>query len=243
MKKKKAIIRIAVFLVLLVAVMSTGFQRYTADYYCAAAYELQAEPVEETDDYIVYGDKDSAYGFIFYPGAKVEETAYEPVLAELAEAGICCVVVKMPCHLAVLKPNAAKQVMEEVTGVEHWYLGGHSLGGAMAAGFAAKHEEELEGLILLAAYPTKELKELPVLSIYGSEDEVLSLDKYQSSIALADVLTERIIEGGNHAGFGNYGEQKGDGTAQIPDEEQWQETVDYILDFLRTTEGMQNKEQ
>lgn len=232
MKKKSVIIRSGVFLVLLVAVVSTAFHKYTGDYYKAKEYGIKAERTEETGDYIVYGEKESTYGFIFYPGAKVEETAYAPILDGLAETGICCVVVKMPYHLAVLDSDAAEQVMEEFPAVTHWYLGGHSLGGAMAAGFAAKHENELEGLVLLAAYPTRELEELPVLSIYGSEDGVLNREKYQSSIGLAKRLSERVIEGGNHAGFGDYGAQKGDGTAEIPEEEQWQETIDYILNFM-----------
>ena len=85
---------------------------------------------------------------------------------------------------------------------------------------------------MLAAYPTDALSELPVLSVYGSEDGVLNLEKYQKSITLAENLTEYVIEGGNHAQFGNYGEQKGDGTATTTAKEQWQETVDYILMFM-----------
>lgn len=103
----------------------------------------------------------------------------------------------------------------------------------MAAGFSAEHESELSGLILLAAYPTDALDTLPVLSLYGSEDGVLNRGKYENSISLASNLTEYVIEGGNHAGFGNYGAQKGDGKADISQEEQWQETVDYILNFMR----------
>lgn len=233
MKKKKVIIQITIFLALFLALLSIAFRKYTEDYYRAEDYKVQIEAVEETEDYIVYGETESTYGFLFYPGAKVEEQAYAPMMEELAKSGICCVVVKMPYHLAVLDSDAAAQVMEELPAVQHWYLGGHSLGGAMAAGYAAKHEEEFEGLILLAAYPTKELKELPVLSVYGSEDGVLNREKYQDSIGLAAQLTERIIEGGNHAGFGCYGVQKGDGEAEITDEEQWQETIDYILNFMK----------
>lgn len=106
----------------------------------------------------------------------------------------------------------------------------------MAAGFAAENEERLNGLVLLAAYPTKEIKELPVLSVYGSEDGVLNRGKYEKSILLAARLTEHVIEGGNHAQFGNYGAQEGDGEAEIDKEEQWQETVDFILNFMRETE-------
>lgn len=97
--------------------------------------------------YIAYGDPQSETGLIFYPGAKVEETAYAPVMDGLAQQGIFCVTVKMPAHLAIFKPNAADEVRQEFGEVKHWYLAGHSLGGAMAGSYAAKHESELAGLI------------------------------------------------------------------------------------------------
>ena len=232
MKKRSKLIRVVIFLVLCAALIEVGFKQYAANYYPAKAYEVQTKNVTETDDYIVYGDTGSEKGFIFYPGAKVEETAYAPIMDELAEAGVCCVIVKMPYRMAFFDADAAKQVIQEVPEVQEWYIGGHSLGGAMAAGFAADHENEFAGLVLLAAYPTDTLEELPVLSLYGSEDMVLNHEKYEKSIGFAENLTEYVIEGGNHAGFGNYGRQKGDGDAQISDEEQWQETVDYILNFM-----------
>lgn len=233
MRNRSKIIKLVVFVVLLVALSKTALEWYASDYYLAKTYEVQTEKMEETEDYIVYGDTKSSVGFIFYPGAKVDEAAYAPILDALAEDGMCCVVVKMPYHMAIFDTNAATDVGETFSDVKQWYIGGHSMGGAMAAGYATRHEAELEGLILLAAYPTKEIEELPVLSVYGSEDEVLNLDEYEDSITYAENLTERIIEGGNHAGFGNYGEQKGDGTAEIMREEQWQETVDYILNFIK----------
>jgi len=167
----------------------------------------------------------------------VEETAYAPVMDGLAQQGIFCVTVKMPAHLAILKPNAADEVRQEFGEVKRWYLAGHSLGGAMAGSYAAKHESELAGLIFLAAYPTRKLQTLPVLSLYGSEDGVLNMEKYQEAIGLAADCREYVLEGGNHAGFGNYGSQKGDGEAGITDREQWQETIDYIMDMIRQQQG------
>lgn len=232
MKKRKRI-RNTIITVLIISAFIVAFRTYTGNYYHARAYEVETSLVEETDDFIAYGDANSGIGLIFYPGAKVEAAAYAPLMDALAGDGLFCVVAKMPEHLAVLDPNAAEKIMETYDDVEEWYIAGHSLGGAMAANFAAGHESELSGLILLAAYPTKELRELPVLSIYGSEDEVLNKKKYEKSIALADVRTEYVIDGGNHAGFGNYGAQKGDGAASVSEEEQWQETVDYILNYIR----------
>ena len=115
---------------------------------------------------------------------------------------------------------------------ENWYIGGHSLGGAMAASYAAKHQDNLKGVVLLAAYPTKEL-DIPVLSIYGSEDGVLNREKYKDSIGMAKNLSEIIIDGGNHAQFGNYGEQSGDNKSKISSEKQWNQTTNEILNFIK----------
>ena len=101
----------------------------------------------------------------------------------------------------------------------------------MATSFAAEHQEDLDGVVLLAAYPTDEL-EIPVLSIYGSEDGVLNKEKYNDSIGLSQNLTEIVIKGGNHAQFGNYGDQSGDGEAQISKEDQWDETARQIEEFI-----------
>lgn len=230
--KKRRNIRIIFAVCIVLAIVGTraAFVTYTSDYYTALSYDTA---VTQTEDYLIYGTKDSGCGMIFYPGAKVDEAAYAPVMEGLAESGIFCVVVRMPYHLAVLKPDAAEGVMEAYPDITRWYLGGHSLGGAMAASWAAEHADACEGLILLAAYPTKELGELPVLSLYGDRDQVLNREKYEKAIGLAHVCTGRVIEGGNHAGFGNYGAQDGDGEAAITKEEQWQVTIDYILDFVR----------
>lgn len=236
MKSRKKWVRVTVWVLLIASILLAAAGRYTKEYYSSLSWDSLDVPVEETEDYWSIGDAGSACGFIFYPGGKVEETAYLPLLAALAEADIFCVTVKMPLHLAVMDADAAAAVMDDFPEIDCWYLGGHSLGGAMAAGFAAEHEERLKGLVLLAAYPTKEIEELPVLSIYGSEDGVLNREKYETSIPLAANLTEHVIEGGNHAQFGNYGAQDGDGAAEIDKEEQWQETVDFILNFIRETE-------
>lgn len=234
MRKKKKIVKIIIFVILAIFTMTfTAFGIYVSDYYHAEEYEVKNNNIIEKEHYIIYGNVDSKKGFIFYPGAKVEAKAYEPILSKIGEEGICCVLVKMPFHLAVLKRDAAKEVIEDIPQIQEWYIGGHSLGGAMAAGFAAENKENITGLILLAAYPTEKLENMPVLSIYGSEDGVLNMEKYAVSIQLADNLTEIIIEGGNHAQFGNYGQQKGDQEAKIEKEEQWNETVKQILQFIK----------
>ncbi len=181
---------------------------------------------------------------IFYPGAKVEYTAYLPLLSDLAEQGIDCFLIKMPCNLAFFGQNKAKKIMDSYE-YDHWYLSGHSLGGAMAASYASGHLESLNGLVLLAAYPTKSLKSdsFSVLSLYGSKDGVLNMEKVEegNSFMPAD-YAEVCIEGGNHAQFGNYGEQKGDHAAEIRREEQQAQTVEAILKMMEAHQNQKREE-
>ncbi|MDD5898634.1 MAG: alpha/beta hydrolase [Clostridia bacterium] len=119
-------------------------------------------------------------GFIFYPGGKVEHTAYAPLMRGLADKGVLCVLVEMPLNLAVLDMNAADEILEMYPHIDNWYIGGHSLGGSMAASHAAKNASIYDGLVLLASYSTADLSSagLKVISIYGSEDGVLNMKKY-----------------------------------------------------------------
>ena len=222
--------------------LAIGTAVYAADYYRAEP-SVQAlldagvpgVTIEREADRIVFRPEHVRAGLIFYPGGKVEFTAYAPLMAALSQEGFLCVLLKMPLNLAVLGVNAAKGIPEEFPEAGCWFLAGHSLGGAMAAVFAAKHAEAYDGLILLAAYSTKDLSEsgLKVLSLYGSEDGVLNRAKYEKNRgALPADTVEIVIEGGCHAYFGAYGAQKGDGTPGISREEQLRITAEAITALL-----------
>lgn len=150
------------------------------------------------------------------------------------EQGILCALVQMPANLAVLDMNAADGLRQQHPEVKEWYIAGHSLGGAMAASYAAEHAEDFSGLILLAAYSTADLTgtQLRVLSVYGSEDGVLDREAYAENRAnLPSDTVELVLEGGCHAQFGSYGEQDGDGEPTMTGEEQLRRTAAAIASF------------
>ena len=232
MRKK----RLMLIPVCAIAVLCIAFLVYTEQYYHA---EESARAALKSDEAVIVTKKEYGWLFdgpsgtdalIFYPGGKVEETAYAPLLHRLAEQGMDVCLVQMPFRLAVFGVNKADQVMKPHD-YERWYIGGHSLGGAMAAGYAADHSSRLSGVFMLAAYPTRPLDEnLRALIIYGSEDGVLNRSKLEEGIRYLPERGEAVvIEGGNHAQFGNYGSQAGDGNAAISAQEQQQKTVELIL--------------
>ena len=242
MNKKNRIIILSIIMLLLLT--GLGTVTYINDYYHSTqgneVYLENSELVEvsEIKEGLFFDGIGTEKALIFYPGAKVEYTAYVPLFYALVEQGIDCFVVKMPENLAILGMNRAEEIMAEYS-YDNWYLSGHSLGGAMAAGFAADNGEKLDGLVLLAAYPTANLPEtdFSVISIYGSEDRVLNMESFTSGREYMPTnYTELCIEGGNHAWFAYYGEQEGDGTAVISKEEQQAQTVDAIVKMILNIE-------
>lgn len=225
------------------ALCALVFAVYVGDYYRAdldaiAAFELEDGVTEEEweDGTVVCAPQTATTGLILYPGGKVEHTAYLPLMRACAARGILCVLVDMPCNLAVLEKNAADGIREKFPEIKHWYIGGHSLGGSMAASYLKKHAEEFEGLILLGSYATANLSDtdLSVLSVYGSEDGVMNRKKYEKyKKNLPDDFTEHVIDGGCHAYFGMYGEQKGDGTPRLTPTEQILRTADIIFEWAK----------
>ena len=186
---------------------------------------------KDTTAFVPEGEVKS--GFIFYPGGKVEHTAYEPLLQACAEKGIVCILIEMPHNLAVLGINKGIDATKHFPDVENWYIGGHSLGGSMAAVCASTNDSIFKGVVLLGAYSTSDITNLEVLSIYGNQDGVMNKNKYFRNVDnLPENYTEHVIIGGNHAYFGMYGEQSGDNTATISNIEQINLTAQYISDFI-----------
>lgn len=233
MKKKLWIIPAAILIL-----AAGAFFLYTGSYYhadpSAAAALVSDETVSVTEtDYGWYFDGPAAGdALIFYPGGKVDEKAYAPFLRLLAERGVDVCLVRMPFRLAIFGINKADGVRSRYD-YDRWFIGGHSLGGAAAAIYAAGHDD-LAGVILCAAYPTKQLDKNDLeLTIYGTEDRVLNAGKLAEGRQYAsDHAAEYEIAGGNHAQFGSYGVQAGDGEASISAEEQQVRAAALILQAL-----------
>ena len=240
MKRKKYIWKAVGIAVVVGLVVFCGI--YLNDYYHADMEAINAFVTDNTVDrqvlegnMIAYVPERTEAGFVFYPGGKVEYLAYEPLMRALASEGVLCILVEMPFNLAVFDVDAAEGVQELFPGIEKWYIGGHSLGGSMAASYLSENAEDFKGMILLGSYSTVDLNQdsLQVLSVYGSEDEVLNQEKYSENKSnLPEDFTEKVIDGGCHAYFGMYGSQEGDGVPTISNEEQIVLTAEIIVEFI-----------
>ena len=203
----------------------------TAEAALKSGHGVRVSTADDWTEFIPTDPKDT--GIVFYPGGKVEYTAYAPLMQDFAKEGYFCALVKMPFNLALLDTNAAKDVKEAHPEITHWIIGGHSLGGAMAAKYAAI--SDFDGLFLLAAYTTADMsdKDIPVVSVYGDADGVLNMDDYAANKSnLPADTVECVIKGGNHSQFGSYGLQEGDGEASISAEKQRAQTVQLVLDNI-----------
>lgn len=232
--KKNIIIVICIFLISLFLL----FGLYVGDYYRAdniSDYLKSSDSVKVVNENGTYFFDGDGYedAIVFYQGGKVENKAYAPLLYNLALNGVDCILVKMPFNLAIFDVNKADSIINNYS-YKNWYLAGHSLGGTAASMYVSKNEEKVKGLILLASYSTNKIdKNIDVLSIYGSLDGVLNMEKYHLNKDNLTNLKEVIIEGGNHAYFGCYGEQKKDNKASITRKTQQDLTIKEILSFVK----------
>jgi pimeloyl-ACP methyl ester carboxylesterase len=205
-----------------------------------AALQSNAQARVTTGKWLTFepaGGQQPSTGFIIYPGGRVDYRAYAPAAQSIAGQGYLVIIVRMPLNLAVFNPNAAAQVIAAHPEIEQWAVGGHSLGGAMAANFVFTHPGAVEGLVLWASYPaaSNDLSSsgMRVLSISGTLDGLSTPEKIAASRALLPAdTTWAPIAGADHAQFGWYGPQAGDNPASITAEQQQGRIVQATVDFL-----------
>jgi hypothetical protein len=174
-------------------------------------------------------------GLVLYPGGKVPPAAYAPAARAIAEAGYLVAIVDVPFNLAVFDINAASRVIGGHPEIEHWAVGGHSLGGSMAAQFIDGHPGVVDGLVLWASYSAADLSDqgIGVLSSYGTLDRgVPSFTSPENVARLGDRLTFDEIDGGNHEQMGWYTGQPNDPPATISRQAQQDRIVEATRRFL-----------
>lgn len=204
-----------------------------------AAMQSDDQVVVEQGDWLVFrpANAEPQTGFIFYPGGLVDPVSYAPAAHALAGQGYLVVIPPMPLNLAVLAPNAASGIIEAYPAIQDWALGGHSLGGAMAAQYADQNPQAVDGLALWAAFPagSNDLSDqaLEVTSIYGTLDGLATPDEVRAAAPQLPAGTTWVpIDGGNHAQFGWYGPQRGDNEATISRTDQQQQAVAATAELL-----------
>lgn len=242
---RRVMLRLLAGIGILIALAAIGFVAWGSTPQAPTEVALQALVSDttvrvETEPWITFTPTRSQpqAGLVVYPGGHVDPRAYAPLARQIASRGYQVVIVPMPLALAVLAPNEALDVMAAYPSVEAWAVGGHSLGGAMAARFAYVHPEAVDGLVLWAAYPasTDDLSGFDVIatSIYGTLDGLSTGDKIDASRRLLPGDTRWVpIEGGNHAQFGDYGLQSGDGSATILASEQQARAAEATVRVLK----------
>ncbi len=240
---KKTIKRIILSLFVLLLIITLGFLGWASfplgpgDSALSSLEPDSSVDVQISPDWITFRPTASnpVSGFIFYPGGRVDYRSYAPLLKPLAEKGYLVVLVRMPLSLAVFSPGKADKVIASFPEIDNWTIGGHSLGGSMAANFCYTHPGLMQGLVLWASYPAGSNslagQSLEVLSIYGSEDGGLEGIEASAPLLPVDTVWYRI-DGGNHAQFGDYGPQGGDGVATISAETQRDIVKNVTTDFL-----------
>lgn len=192
---------------------------------------------KEGSIYVFTPEEQSEVGIILYPGAKVEALAYSYLAEQLADEGYNVFIPSMPLNFAVFGINRADDVMQLDESITTWYIGGHSLGGSMAAAYTKKHPDKIDGLFFLGSYTNDSynLSELttPSLSIYAEFDGLSTLNKIEKNRIYNPKSTKYVeIKGGNHAQFGMYGAQKNDLEASISTKKQQDLTIKEIINWL-----------
>jgi len=205
-----------------------------------AALQSDSQVRVETKPWLIFRPlaEEPIVGLILYPGGRVDPRAYAPAARAIAAEGYLVVIVPMPLNLAFFAPDRAARVMAAFPEVKRLTIGGHSLGGAMAARFVHRQPSAVHGLVLWASYPSasddlSSVRDLAVVSIYGTRDGLATEETIAASRSLLPAETRWVaIAGGNHAQFGWYGPQSGDNPATINRQAQQQEVVAATLALL-----------
>jgi len=183
-------------------------------------------------------------GFIFYPGGRIDPQGYAPLMKVIASQGFLVVIPEMPINMAVFNSNIADDVIVFFPQINHWVIGGHSVGGTMAAQYSQKHPDEIDGLVIWASYPADNADlsdyDIPVISIYGSLDPRVNDESISKRQHLLPDHTQYIrIQGGDHHQFGFYEINPEDNLATISRASQHEQILQATLNLMDSLSGTQ----
>lgn len=233
--KKKKIFLVAIATIVAIILLSFSYFRFSIYHPSESASSIATTATVRNKQVTEFKAKNSKLTVVFYPGALVEPDSYSIWAKKVAQAGYTVKIAHFPMNKAIFEPTIATKL---VTRSERYVIGGHSLGGAMAARYVHEHHSaNLKGVFFLAAYADEKGRldklSVPVLSITASNDGVIKQDKLITGQKyLPKATTFEIIKGGNHAGFGSYGSQKGDHKATISNQKQQQLVADKLISWL-----------
>ncbi|CAN5156136.1 alpha/beta hydrolase [soil metagenome] len=203
-----------------------------------AAWNDPGLSVTSTDHSIVLTPTAEAtgIGLVFIPGAKVDPYAYLNKLSGIVESGVTVVITKPTLNLAFFDTRRLSVFQADAPSVAHWYVGGHSLGGVKACLLA--QTPGVQGLVLFGSYCANDVSDtgLKVVSISGSRDGLSTPAKITDAAhnLPKDTIFDQIA-GANHAAFGDYGTQPGDGTATISSATMRAELTAELVSFFAGT--------
>ena len=240
--KKIAFGIVLLLVVAMVAVIWWGNNPLEAMPEAIKALDSDHTVLVSSEEWIVFSPRENSptMGIILYPGGHVDARAYAPLARGIAEEGYLVVIPRMPLNLAVFDRRVADEIIQINPNIEIWVIGGHSLGGAMAAEYVRANPSVLDGLFMWASFSAENtdlsgFSQLKVLSIYGTEDGgVEGIRASRERLPQNTVWVE--MDGANHAQFGWYGAQSGDGVAPISREEQQEIVLEKTLAFLQAVE-------
>ncbi len=233
--------RIGIGLLIITLLIFVGLNMYAEGSYehlddmdtAIGEMDLSDVTIYENDSKITYTVDNPIANIIFVPGGLVEPDSYEYLAAKLSLKGYNVTISKAMFNLAIFQPNKPSRYIDE--DLDNIIIG-HSLGGVVAT-MAAENHDDISKVILLGSYSIKDLTDKDVMIISAEHDEGMDPEKFEDAKQFLNKdAVLHMIEGGNHAQFGWYGEQKGDGAAEITTIVQQDLVVQYILEFLEGVE-------
>ncbi len=179
-------------------------------------------------------------GFLYIPGGTVDPRAYAVAARQIAAAGYFVAIIPFAGGIAIADPFRPTGIIASHPEIEHWAIGGHSLGGVTAALYADVDPlGKIDALAIFAGYPpaNNDLSDDPDLRVYsllGTEDDNMDMVEWTAAKARLPANTYYgIINGGNHEQFGYYTGQLDDGAPLISRKQQHDIYVGATIHMLR----------